>query len=229
MRFYRTHTMTRTTALAALALLLAAACADASAPAPPTPEARATVVTSLRPGQPEVALVFETGVGAGSVVEILAILREARVRASFAVTGLWAEAHPALLNAIAADGHAIINGTYSGRSFTGASTGARPLTSDERTLELQRTETTVYRLANRTTRPFFFPPHGDIDASVLADVAAAGYTAAVLGSIDMRNSTDAIISPGAIVILGTDTDTPVVLRSVLSDVELGFAAVPLAP
>lgn len=56
-----------------------------------------------------VALTFDLRDGAGDTAEILAALAAEGVRGAFAVTGLWAEAHPALMRAIAADGHRFLN------------------------------------------------------------------------------------------------------------------------
>lgn len=159
-----------------------------------------------------IALTFDAGSDAGNARAILATLREEGVRATFSVTGLWAETYPADLLAIAADGHPLMNHSYSHRSFTGASTGATSLTTDERVLEMQRTETTVYRMSNRSTRPFFRPPYGDIDDALPGDVARAGYGYVVMWSIDTRGwdaasaeeivaSVRAQAAPGAIVVL----------------------------
>ncbi len=157
-----------------------------------------------------VALTFDIGDGAGRTAGILAALRAESVRAAFAVTGRWAEAHPALMRAIAADGHRFLNGTYGGASFTGASTGAAPLTFAQRALALSRAETSVYRATNRGTLPYVRPPHGDIDASVERDAAALGYGVVVLWSLATPGrdgaSADAIVErtlslvqPGAII------------------------------
>src|SRR6185437_7955424 len=96
----------------------------------------------VRRGDPQrrtVALTFDVGNDsvARAVEQILATLRSERVRASFAVTGLWAEQNHALILAITSDGDQLINGTYDGASFTGASTGMPLLTAAERSLELQ--------------------------------------------------------------------------------------------
>jgi peptidoglycan/xylan/chitin deacetylase (PgdA/CDA1 family) len=128
---------------------------------------------------------------AGTVEDIVGALRDARVRASFAVTGRWAEANIELTRAIAADGHVIINTGYDGASFTGESSGQRALTFEARSLQLSRAETTIYRITNRSTRPFFRTPYGDSDASVEADAAALGYHVIVVGSIDVRGAVDA--------------------------------------
>jgi len=195
--------------------IVAAACAPAAdAPeATPVPRASPEPAIVLRHGdgsRRSVALTFDLGDGAGRTADILAALRIGGVRAAFAVTGRWAEAHPALMRAIAADGHRFLNTTYDGASFTGVSTGAAPLTFDQRSLALSRAETSVYRATNRGTRPYVRPPHGDVDASVERDAVALGYGVVVLWSFDTLGrdgaSADAIVErtlslaqPGAII------------------------------
>jgi peptidoglycan/xylan/chitin deacetylase (PgdA/CDA1 family) len=159
-----------------------------------------------------VALTFDAGADPGHTAGILAVLRAERIRASFGVTGLWAQDNPTLLQAIAADGHQFLNHSYDHASFTGLSTDSPALTFDERALELSRTETTVFRLTNRSTRPWFRPPYGDLDASVEADAAALGYPYIAMWSIDTfgwrRATADEIVdrtlslaSPGAVIIM----------------------------
>ncbi len=189
-------------ALVAAAMIMAVACAGCARNASHSIVLSPTAVTAAtrRPVQPArivcrgdaqrrmVALTFDVGSdgAVGEVPQILATLRREDLRASFAVTGLWAEQNHALILAITSAGHQVINATYDGASFTGASTGARPLTAAQRTLELQRTETTVYHLTGRTTRPYVRPPYGDIDAGAPLDVAAAGYGTIVLSTVDTR-------------------------------------------
>ncbi len=131
-----------------------------------------------------VALTFDAGSDAGYTAQILETLRAEGVRASFGVTGKWAEANHDLLLAIAAGGHEFINHTYDHASFTGLSTGQVPLGTEQRALELSRTETTIYHLTGRSTRPYFRPPYGDLDQSVLTDVARDGYPTVVMWSVD---------------------------------------------
>jgi peptidoglycan/xylan/chitin deacetylase (PgdA/CDA1 family) len=139
-------------------------------------------------------------------------LRAEGVRASFSVTGVWAEQHHDLLLAIAADGHLVMNHSYDHASFTGTSTGTPPLAEAERRSELSRTESTVYRLTGRSTLPYFRPPFGDIDDGVLSDVGAAGYSTVVMWTVDTLGwngaTADAIVQrslemaePGAIYVM----------------------------
>lgn len=154
------------------------------APTPTPPVERAAIVRAGVTARRAIALTFDAGSDAGNTLAILATLREKGVRATFSVTGQWAETYPPELLAIAADGHPLMNHSYSHPSFTGASTNTPPLTTGERILEMQRTETTVYRMSNRSTRPFFRPPYGDIDDALPRDVALAGYEYIVMWNID---------------------------------------------
>jgi peptidoglycan-N-acetylglucosamine deacetylase len=188
-------------ACVALALLLAGCARSANAPES-SPDAPARI-TRGSPARRAVALTFDTGAGdAGRTAQILDVLQRQNVRATFAVTGLWAENNRDLLLAIAAAGHQIINGGYHGTSFSGASTGGPPLSTRDRASELSRTEVTIYHLTQRSTRPYFRPPYGDVDESVLHDAVASGYDRIVTWTFDASgldmNTLIAVAQPGAI-------------------------------
>jgi len=187
----------------------------------PTTQSRpatATIVSHGNASRRMVALTFDAGSDVGYTGEILDVLHREGVRATFSVTGLWAERNRDLLLAIAAAGHQIINHTYDHASFTGVSTNTAPLTRDQRALELSRTEVTVYHLSGRSTRPYFRPPYGDVDASVQRDAAAAGYSTIVMWSIDTLGwnhaTADAIVErslaraePGAIYVMHVGSES----------------------
>ncbi|MBI5289817.1 MAG: polysaccharide deacetylase family protein [Chloroflexi bacterium] len=186
--------------------------------ATPPPMAEARVVYRGDPSRRAVALTFDAGSDAGYTADILRILRDNNVRATFGVTGVWAEQNRDLLFAVAADGHPIINHTYDHRSFTGVSTGDPPLTPDERALELSRAEVTVYRYTSRSTKPYFRPPYGDIDAGVLRDAAASGYGTVVMWTVDTLGWNGAtaaqilqrsrgLAEPGAIYVMHVGSDS----------------------
>ena len=182
-------------------------------PEPPVPSpSPATVVYRADTTRRAIALTFDAGSDPGFTADILRTLRDRNLRATFSLTGLWAEQNRDLLFAIAADGHQIINHSYDHPSFTGLSTGDPPLTYDERALQLSRTERTIYRYTSRTTKPYFRPPYGDLDDNVRRDVAAEGYTTIVMWTIDTLGwngaTADQILArvrdnavPGAIVVM----------------------------
>jgi peptidoglycan-N-acetylglucosamine deacetylase len=130
-------------------------------------QSRAVTITQLDISRKVVALTFDAGSDAGYASRILDTLKANRVKASFGMTGKWAEAHPALLRRMVREGHTVMNHTYSHRSFTGSSTGTAPLSYKQRSAELRKTESAVQRIAGVSTKPYFRPPYGAYDASVL--------------------------------------------------------------
>ena len=151
---------------------------------PSQAQSRAVTITQLETSRKVVALTFDAGSDSGYASRILDTLKANRVKASFGITGQWAEAHPALLRRIVREGHTVMNHTYSHRSFTGSSTGTAPLSYKQRVHELRKTESVVRRIAGASTKPYFRPPYGDYDASVLADVYTRGYKYNVMWSTD---------------------------------------------
>ena len=133
-----------------------------------------------------VALTFDAGSDVGYTAMILDVLSANGARASFGMTGKWAETNPDLLQRMVAEGHTLINHTYGHKSFTGNSSQAGGLSEAERWDELNRTEQIISDLTGATTRPYFRPPFGDYDQSVNEDVGALGYTYNVMWAIDSR-------------------------------------------
>ena len=145
---------------------------------------RARVVDRVQTTEMRVALTFDAGADRGYAESILDTLRAAQVRASFGMTGQWAEANPDLLRRMAAEGHHFINHTQTHDSFTGFSTGRGPKTAEARVRELDLTEAAVQRIANATTKPYFRPPYGDMDGSVSEDVYGSGYDIVAMWTVD---------------------------------------------
>lgn len=188
----------------------------------------ARVVDRGNPARRAVALTFDAGADRGYAEYILDVLKEQGVRATFGMTGLWAERNPDLVQRMAAEGHRLMNHSYDHSSFTGQSTGRRPLTAEERWAQLDRTEQAIVELTGQSTRPLFRAPYGDTDASVLRDIAARGYAYNVLWTVDsrgwMRYSAGAIIErclrlaePGAIYVMhvGADSQDALALPAVI--------------
>ncbi len=180
-------------------------------PRPRSTGARATIVDRMPVVDRRVALTFDAGADRGYAEAILDTLRATEVKASFGMTGQWAEANPDLLRRMVAEGHHLINHTQTHDSFTGFSTGRGPKSSEARIRELDLTELAVQRIANATTKPYFRPPYGDLDSTVAEDVQAAGYDIVAMWTVDSlgwnglsRASIEArclrLASPGAIYI-----------------------------
>lgn len=130
------------------------------------------------------ALTFDAGSDCGFAAQILDTLAAEGIPATFGMTGRWAEANPDLVRRMVDEGHLLVNHTYDHRSFTGLSTGAAPLTAAERLDELTRADQAVAAITGSSMAPWFRPPYGDVDASVNADLGAAGYRYDVLWTVD---------------------------------------------
>lgn len=185
---------------------------DSPTATPTVPVDAAALVYSVPSAGHVVALTFDAGSDVGYTHDILDTLSVNRIRATFGMTGEWAQANPKFVQRIAREGHTFINHTWSHRSFTGASTGADPLNASERASELAQTEAHILSLTGVSTKPLFRPPYGDTDDSVARDVAADGYAYQVMWSIDTRGwagaSVDEIVqrvtdgvSDGAIIVM----------------------------
>jgi peptidoglycan/xylan/chitin deacetylase (PgdA/CDA1 family) len=131
-----------------------------------------------------VALTFDAGADRGYAEDILDILQEQHVVASFGVTGLWARANPDLVRRMAADGHMVFNHTLDHHSFTGASDKQGGLSAARRRAELDDADAIIAPLLGHSTKPWYRLPYGDDDAQVAADVLPAGYVHKLGWTID---------------------------------------------
>jgi peptidoglycan-N-acetylglucosamine deacetylase len=168
---------------------------DAAAPAanilrpPPPPDpgtGLSTIVDRGGNGRLEVALTFDAGADTGYAAEILDLLRDEGIKASFGMTGVWAEANPDLVRRMVADGHQLINHTWDHSSLTGANTQMPPMTPEQVTQQLADTEAVVRDLTGYEMRPYFRPPYGDYDAASLGYLYDNGYSEAIWWTCDTR-------------------------------------------
>jgi peptidoglycan-N-acetylglucosamine deacetylase len=150
----------------------------------PLTQGEAVSVRKLDTSRKVVALTFDAGSDVGYAKQILDTLKANNVKASFGMKGEWAEEHPILLRRMVAEGHTLVNHTYSHPSFTGYSTGTAPIGYSARASELAGAEAAVQRIAGVSTKPYFRPPYGDYDQSVLVDVYTPGYRHNVMWSVD---------------------------------------------
>jgi peptidoglycan/xylan/chitin deacetylase (PgdA/CDA1 family) len=170
------------------------------------------VVSRITTDARVVALTFDAGSDLGYTSTVLDVLAERDVLASFGITGAFAEAHPDHVTRMAREGHVVMNHSYSHASFTGVSSDDVLTTTAARQADLLAADAILGPLVGGTTRPFWRPPFGDHDASVLADVGAIGYGFTVMWTFDSLGwqglTADAIVErvlgeaqPGAIVVL----------------------------
>lgn len=210
-----------------------------STTAPQTTVPTWRVVDRGDPTRRLVALTFDAGSDTGYTAEVLGVLAREGIRATFGLTGRWAEQNPGLARRIAAGGHQLVNHSYDHPSFTGRSTGSAPLSAAERTGQLLRAEEAIRVATSQATAPWWRPPYGDIDSGVLASAAAAGWPVALMWTVDSLGwkgvGLEAVVArclgaaePGAIILLhvGAASDDAAALPDLIAGLRArgyGFA------
>lgn len=189
--------------------------------APPPAPGDGTILDYYRgpSGRLEVALTLDAGAGRGYAEQILDELAVQGIPATFGMTGKWAQENPDLIQRMVAEGHQLINHTWSHGSLTGASTGGEPITYDALLTELTDTENLIRDLTGYELKPYFRPPYGDIGPITSGYLAQAGYYINVLWSCDsfgwkgfgadeivQRCTSPEMGGPGAIILMHVGAD-----------------------
>ncbi|MBW3633340.1 MAG: polysaccharide deacetylase family protein [Chloroflexi bacterium] len=155
--------------------------------APPDPgTGLSTIVEGGVNGRLEVALTFDAGADTGYGAEILDLLRDEGIPATFGMTGIWAQANPDLVQRMVAEGHQLMNHTWDHSSLTGANTGMPAQTADQVAQQLADTEAVVRDLTGYEMRPYFRPPYGDYDEVSLGYLYDNGYYLSIWWTCDTR-------------------------------------------
>jgi peptidoglycan/xylan/chitin deacetylase (PgdA/CDA1 family) len=123
-------------------------------------------------GKPETDLVglsFDAGGrDGGQTGLVLDTLEKLGVHATFFLTGEWAEANPALVRRMAAEGHELANHTFDHPHL--------PKVSDQEILsQVSRTEQLVQKVASVALVKYVRPPFGDFDQRVNGVLEGHGY------------------------------------------------------
>jgi len=180
-----------------------------------------------------VALTFNASdIEDGSTTDILAALESYGIKATFFVTGQWAEANPALLIQIAASGHEIMNLSDDYSDF-------KRMTASQMQANIAACSDKIETLTG--VRPTLFrAPYGVYDDHVVTTVNALGLTmiqwdvdsrdAAGLSASAITRRVSSKIQPGSIVMFHCGKSTtaeamPGILRSLLQD---GYSVTPVS-
>ncbi len=151
---------------------------------------RVTTFDTFETDEPYIALTFDVTFDRGDGETILNILAERDVRATFALTGVWAQDNPDLVRRMVDEGHDLMNHTWDHPSLTGEWTGSMihdptpPLGADEIIWQLHRTEDIVRDQVGVELRPYVRPPYGDYSDETQAAMADAGYTYNIMWTVD---------------------------------------------
>lgn len=175
------------------------------------------------PGHGRVALTFDDGPDPKLTAEILDILSENGVRATFFVVGSNAREHPELIDREINEGHEIGNHTYN-HKYLGRVDAKR---TEE---EIASCDSLIFEHNEYTTR-LFRPPGGIMNRDISRVCAAYGYSV-MLWSVDTRDwsgrDADAIcreiyrnVSDGAIILMhdGVRGHTAEALRTVIPELK----------
>ncbi|MGD1147136.1 MAG: polysaccharide deacetylase family protein [Thermoanaerobaculaceae bacterium] len=141
--------------------------------------AAAVNVNAVQGAGPYFALTFDAHVESAGAAQLLALLRERRVRATIFVTGRFAETFPELLRQAARDGHEIGNHTYSHPHLTTWASNHRhdalpTVTRASLQSELRRTAAAIEAAIGRPPSPFWRSPYGEHNATIRGWAAELG-------------------------------------------------------
>jgi len=150
----------------------------AEPPKEETPPATASskIITNGSVQVKEIALTFDAGSDAIGI-GILDVLKKHNVKATFFLTGGWADKFPSYAKRIAVEGHDIGNHTYSHPDAV--KTNPNIFSQD-----IIKAEEAIKKATGITPRPFFRFPFGSYNADALKTVGGAGYPYSIQWTID---------------------------------------------
>ncbi|MEW6555729.1 MAG: polysaccharide deacetylase family protein [Elusimicrobiota bacterium] len=118
-----------------------------------------------------ISLTFHDGPNPKSTPQLLKILDDAGIKATFFVVGKMVEKYPELLKEIHQKGHEIANHTYSHRNLT-------TLSTTQVISELSKTRLLIKDITGMDTY-LFTPPGGQYNSKVITDTNTCGYKMAL--------------------------------------------------
>lgn len=124
-------------------------------------------IYSVETEEKKVALTFDAAWGNEQTEEILKILEEHGIHATFFMTGGWVEKYPEDVKAILAAGHDLGNHSENHKNMS-------ELSEEEQKLEVMKVHEKVKELTG-TDMKLFRPPYGDYDDAVIRSVQECGY------------------------------------------------------
>ena len=184
--------------------------------------------------EPKVSVSFDAAWGADDTDELLRILKENNVKATFFLCGYWVEKYPDEVKKIAEAGHDLGNHSATHPHMS-------QLTAEQITDELQKCHQNVKDLTG-IEMDLFRPPFGEYDNEVIETAAANGYHTIQwdIDSLDWKEQgaqaeinqvlNHKHLGNGSIILFHNDAKyTPQVLDTILKGLkEKGFEIVPVS-
>ncbi|MGE5586484.1 MAG: polysaccharide deacetylase family protein [Bacillota bacterium] len=180
----------------------------------------------------KVAFTFEGAFGRDRTMDILGVLKEHEVRATFFLSGRWIHDHPLTARQIVSEGHDLGNYTYSVPH-------PNSLPAAELKRELEKAHKAIEEVTGRPPK-VFRPPYGEYSNKVIEAARDLGYETVVwsIDSLDWRGAPAADmkarvldkVHKGAIVRFHvTGAHTAEALPLIISELKKqGYAVVPLS-
>lgn len=126
----------------------------------------------------QVALTFDDGPDVYYTPQILDILKQNNIKATFFIIGMRAQAHPEMIHRIVNEGHSIGNHSWDHPVLT-------KLSVDEVQEEVQKTEQVLYNITGIKTA-LFRPPYGSATSQQIDEISSLGYSI-IDWSVDTRD------------------------------------------
>lgn len=184
--------------------------------------------------KPQVSVSFDAAWGADDTDELLRILKENGVKATFFLCGYWVEKYPEEVKKIAAEGHDLGNHSATHPHMS-------RISSEEIAQELQKCHENVKKLTG-VEMELFRPPFGEYDNHVIETAEQNGYYTIQwdVDSLDWKEQGAEVeirqvlehkhLGNGSIILFHNDAKyTPKVLDTILKGIkEKGFEIVPIS-
>ena len=184
--------------------------------------------------KPQVSVSFDAAWGADDTDELLRILKENGVKATFFLCGSWVEKYPEEVKKIAAEGHDLGNHSATHPHMS-------RISSEEIAQELQKCHENVKKLTG-VEMELFRPPFGEYDNHVIETAEQNGYYTIQwdVDSLDWKEQGAETeirqvlehkhLGNGSIILFHNDAKyTPKVLDTILKGIkEKGFEIVPIS-
>jgi peptidoglycan-N-acetylglucosamine deacetylase len=188
-------------------------------------------------GTREVALTFDDGPDPGSTPEVLALLRQFHVKATFCVIGIYAVEFPQVVRQIVAEGHTLCNHSWKHDMGLGSREKAAILD------DLTRTNNAISAAAPHARISYYRQPGGLWTPTLVQSARQLGMTPLHWavdpqdwrkpGSQAIVNAVTSATRPGSIVLLhdagGDRRGTLDALRTILPNLTARFSLVALPP
>ncbi|HEY8464963.1 MAG TPA: polysaccharide deacetylase family protein [Bacillota bacterium] len=174
------------------------------------------------PNLSKVALTINVAWGEEHLPDMLKVLKEEKVKATFFFVGTWVKAFPELVREVAAAGHEVANhGMFHGHPLQMRRDGLRRLITENTSLLSQTIGKAPARL--------FAPPYGEINTEIAATAGELGYRTVMwsVDTVDWKNPTPETllnrvltkIEPGGIILMHPTVSARLALRPLVQSLK----------